>query len=105
MSRSWEAACGGATVKRMDEARRARLIEEEERRARRMRFLVDLTTSTLYQDSRMSLEEARQLVRQTRMAVLRLFPGKEGTFDLLLLPRFERILYERWGEGMDGMVH
>ncbi len=89
----------------MDDDERARLIEEERRRARRMRFLVDLTTSTLYQDSRMTLEEARHLVRQTRRAVLRLFPGKEFTFELLLRPRFERILYERWGKGMDGTVH
>lgn len=89
----------------MDDQRREELIQEEQRRARRMRFLVDLTTSTLYQDSRMTLEEARELIRKTRQAVLRLFPGKEQTFDLLLLPRFERILYERWGEGMDGWVN
>ncbi len=89
----------------MNQEQRKRAIEEEERRARRMRFMVDLTTSALYQDARMTLDEARELVRQTRRAVLRLFPGKEHTFDLLLLPRFERILYERWGQGMDGWVN
>ncbi len=70
-----------------------------------MRLLVDLTTSALCQDSTMSLEEARRMVKGTEKAVLTLFPGKQRTFDLLLLPRFERILHERWGAGLERYVH
>lgn len=82
-----------------------RLIEEEKKKMRRLRFLVDLTTGVLYQDSSLSLKESRQMVENLRKAVLRMFPGKEKTFDLVLLPRFERILKERWGQGFDPTVH
>ncbi|MGH9340731.1 MAG: hypothetical protein ACRD1R_14340 [Acidobacteriota bacterium] len=84
---------------------RERLIREEEKKSRRVRFLVDLTTSVLYQDSSLSLDEARQMVRNTEKAILKMFPGKQQTFDMLLLPRFERILHERWGEGLDYTIH
>lgn len=87
------------------EENREQLIEEEKRRTRRLRFLVDLTTSTLYQDQTLSLVEARQIVWNVKRMVTQLFPGKEETFDLILLPRFERILYERWGVGMSDVVH
>ncbi len=85
--------------------RREELIQEEKRKTRRLRVLVDLTTSVLYQDSSLSLEEARQMVRGTEKAILELFPDKQQTFDIVLLPRFERILRERWGVGMDSTVH
>ena len=81
------------------------LIQEENRRLRRMRFLVDLTLSVLYQDPRLTLAEARQMVRRTERAVLSMFPGKEFTFHLLLMPRFERVLRKRWGKGMEPTIH
>jgi len=89
----------------MDEQERQRLIKEEEKNIRRLRFLVDLTTSVLYQDQTLTLEEARTMVRNTEKAILTMFPDKQQTFDIVLLPRFERILHERWGAGMSGLVH
>jgi hypothetical protein len=89
----------------MDEQERERLIKEEEKNIRRLRFLVDLTTSVLYQDETLTLEEARNVVRNTKRAILAMFPDKQQTFDIVLLPRFERILHERWGTGMSGLVH
>ena len=62
-------------------------IVEEERRLRRLRFLVDLTTGVLYQDPSLNLKEARQLVDGLRKAILKLFPGKEKTFEIVLRPR------------------
>ncbi len=76
---------------------REHLIQEEQRRIRRLRVLVDLTTSVLYQDASLTLEEARQLVEGTENAILKMFPDKQQTFDIVLRPRFERILLERWG--------
>ena len=89
----------------MDKQEKERLIEEEQRNIRRLRFLVDLTTSVLYQDQTLTLEEARNMVRNTEKAILTMFPDKQQTFDIVLLPRFERILQERWGAGMNGFVH
>ena len=67
--------------------------------------MVDLTTSILYQDPTLKLEQARALIRNTEKAVLGMFPDKQLTFDIVLLPRFERILKERWVEGFHGIVH
>ena len=90
----------------MDSAgERERLIEEERRKIRRLQLLVDLTANLLYQDGTLSLQQARAIVRGTEKAVLRMFPDKQFTFDLVLLPRFSRILRERWGAGLDDAVH
>jgi len=89
----------------MEKEERDRLIQEEEKKIRRLRFLVDLTTNVLYQDSSLTLEEARIMVRNTEKAILAMFPDKQQTFDIVLLPRFERILHERWGTGLDSVVH
>ncbi len=85
----------------MEVDRREELIQEEKEKTRRLRVLVDLTTSVLYQDSSLTLEEARQIVRGTEKAILEMFPDKQQTFDIVLLPRFERILRERWGVKQD----
>jgi hypothetical protein len=81
------------------------LLEEENRKIKQLRVMVDLTKNTLYQDPSLNLTEAREMVFNLRKAATKLFPGKEGTFDLILLPRFERIVRERWGEGLDPVVN
>ena len=84
---------------------RERLIQEENKRIRRLRFLVDLTVSLLYQDISLTLTQGRKIVQNTEKTILRMFPDKHLTFDVVLLPRFERVLRERWGQGMDDTVH
>ncbi len=76
---------------------REHLIQEEKKRIRRLRVLVVLTTNVLYQDAALTLEEALQLVEGAERAILKMFPDKQQTFDIVLRPRFERILRERWG--------
>ncbi len=80
---------------------REHLIQEEKKKIRRLRVLVDLTTSVLYQDAALTLEEAHQLVEGAEKAILKMFPDKQQTFDIVLRPRFERILQERWGRESD----
>ncbi len=80
-------------------------IEEENRRLRWLRIQSDFLKAVLYQDRRLTLKSARKLVYDFRQRVLEAFPGRAETFDLVLLPRFERILRERWGEGLDPHVH
>lgn len=89
----------------MESDEKQRLIEEEQTKIRRLRFLVDLTTSVLYQDEKMTIQEARVIVRNTEKAILAMFPDKQQTFDIVLLPRFERILQERWGAGLNHPVN
>jgi hypothetical protein len=68
-------------------------ILEESRRIRRLRIAVHLALSCIAQGG-MSMEEARALEDATRMAALRLFPGKGPTFDLIYAPQFERMIRE-----------
>ena len=81
-------------------------IKKEDCRIRWLRLQVDLTRAILYQDPELDLDSARTMVLELREKVLKEFPGKDDTFDLILLPRFERILRERWSGGLvdDGPV-
>ena len=72
-------------------------IEHENKMIRRLRFLVDLTFATIVQDCDMTLEQAWQHVLALKGAAVSMFPGKEATFDLIYLPRFSRLLQERFG--------
>ena len=44
----------------------------------------------------MPLEEARAVVKGVKKQALLLFPEKEETFDLIYLPRFRRLLKEKY---------
>ena len=72
-------------------------IEHENKMIRRLRFLVDLTFATIVQDYDMTLEQAWHHVLALKGAAVWMFPGKEETFDLVYLPRFSRLLQERFG--------
>ena len=73
-------------------------LEEEEHRLRWLRIQSDLLKAVLWQDRQLDLPAARSLVFAFRRSVLERFPGQEETFDLILLPRFERVIRERWAE-------
>ena len=75
---------------------RAALIAQEHLLIRRLRFLVDLTFATIAQDDSITLDEAWDHVRALKSAAVAMFPGKETTFDLVYLPRFSRLLQERF---------
>jgi hypothetical protein len=75
------------------EAERSEALAEEQARARRLRVIVDLTTAVLMQ-GRLSHDEARELVGAARQRALELFPDKADTYDLILAPRFERLIRE-----------
>ncbi len=68
---------------------------EEERRMKRLRFIVDLTQAILMQ-SDLTLQEAHRLMEDTKKSVLRLFPDKEDVYELIYTPRFHRIIVERF---------
>ena len=68
-------------------------IAEEQARADRLRRTVDVACAVLRQ-GQLSRAEAEALVADTRRRALELFPGKEDVFDLVLAPRFRRILDE-----------
>jgi hypothetical protein len=70
-------------------------IRDENRRVRRLQVVVDLVTNLLYQTD-MPVEEAADLVAQTRQFALHLFPDKELAYDLIYQSRFKRLLAEKY---------
>ena len=68
-------------------------LAEERRRLRILRTVVDLTCSLLAQQ-RMTRRAAERLVAAARKQVLELFPDKEQAYELILAPRFERLMNE-----------
>ena len=81
----------------MEDRERKALIELEDKLIRRLRFLVNLTFATIAQDDSLTLEQAWEHVLALKGAAVAMFPGKEATFDLLYMPRFSRLLAERYG--------
>ena len=73
-------------------------IDEERRRADRLRRTVDLACAWLRQ-ARPPRHEAEAVVAFTKRRVLELFPDKEDVWKLVLAPRFARILDEFCGRG------
>ena len=79
-------------------------VAEEQARADRLRRTVDVACALLRQ-GHLSRDEAEALVADTRRRALALFPGKEDVFDLVLAPRFRRIVEEFCTGGMLASAH
>jgi hypothetical protein len=67
--------------------------DDERRRLRQLKMVVDLTANVLAQ-GRMTRAEGEALVAAARKRVLELFPDKAETYELILAPRFARLLEE-----------
>jgi len=70
-------------------------LAEEEKRMRRLRWIVDLNQAVLMQAD-LTLREAFDIIKGTKQAALALFPDKGEVFDLIYAPRFKRIIRERF---------
>lgn len=72
-----------------------RLIEEENKKIRRLQLMVELTIQLLYQTHDLTLTEGFQHIENARKFAGQLFPDKIKTFDLIYRPRMLRVLRER----------
>jgi hypothetical protein len=72
-------------------------LEDENRRIRYLKMIVNLGLALLRQE-RLSRREAEQIVESIRRSALRMFPGKESTWEIVYAPRFRRAIEERWGK-------
>jgi hypothetical protein len=75
-------------------------VNDENRKIRYLRFLVDLSILSIQQDD-LLLEEALGRVEEVKKAACSLFPGKEDTFELIYRPRFMRVIEERFGPPLE----
>jgi hypothetical protein len=70
-------------------------IREENRKVRRLQIVVNLVLNVVAQTD-MPIEEASELVAQTRRFALNLFPDKELAYDIIYQPKFKRLLTEKY---------
>jgi hypothetical protein len=68
---------------------------EEEKKMRALRLIVDYTEASLIQLAFTPIE-AYRLVQDTKRLILKLFPDKEDTYELIYAPRFQRIIDEKF---------
>ena len=68
-------------------------LQEEERRIRYVRFIVDFTSGVIMQGT-LSRREAEAMVSAARARILELFSGAEHTYELVYSRRFRRLLEE-----------
>lgn len=69
---------------------------EEERKLRRLRLIISLTTSVIAEGN-LSFNESLRMIEGAKRAALAIFPDKEAVFDLIYIPRFRRLLNEVYG--------
>ena len=69
-------------------------IIDEQLRMGRLKRVVDITAYWLEQGS-FNHEEALSIIEHARGEILKLCPGKEEVFELVIRPRFARVLTER----------
>ena len=69
---------------------------QEQKLIRRLQMMMNLVMQTIAQDTSLSIDEASQMIADSRKAALAMFPGKELAYDLIWRPRFQRLMRERF---------
>jgi len=81
---------------RREQAQSQAEIAEENRRIRRLQIMISMVMSVICQDSSLTLEQASELVANTKHAALAMFPDKELAYDIIYKPRLQRLMRERF---------
>jgi hypothetical protein len=71
-------------------------IAEEQKLIRRLQMMMNLVMQTIAQDRSLTIDEASQMIADSRKAALAMFPGKELAYDIIWRPRFQRLMLERF---------
>lgn len=71
-------------------------IEDENRKIRRLQIMMNMVMSVISQDTDLTVEEASELVANSKRAALAMFPDKEFAYDIIYKPRLQRLMNERF---------
>ncbi len=69
---------------------------EEQKLIRRLQMMMNMVMQVIAQDGSLTINEAAQMIADSRKAALAMFPGKELAYDLIWRPRFQRLMRERF---------
>jgi hypothetical protein len=75
-------------------ARKPELTEDQ--KLRRLQMMINMVMQVIAQDATVSVDDASQMIADTRRAALALFPDKELAYDIIYKPRFQRLMRERY---------
>lgn len=71
-------------------------LSEEGKKLRRLQMMMNMVMSVIGQDPNLTVEQASEMVADSRRAALAMFPDKELAFNLLWKPRLQRLMTERF---------
>ncbi|HMD21697.1 MAG TPA: hypothetical protein VKH40_15330 [Alloacidobacterium sp.] len=71
-------------------------LHEEQRKIRRLQMMMNMVMSVISQDDTMTVDEAAEMVADSRRAALTMFPDKELAYNLIYKPRLQRLMRERY---------
>ncbi len=69
---------------------------EEQKLIRRLQLMMNMVMQVIAQDASLTVDDASQMIADSRKAALAMFPGKELAYDLIWKPRFQRLMRERF---------
>lgn len=69
---------------------------EEQKLIRRLQMMMNMVMQVIAQDASLTVDDASQMIADSRKAALAMFPGKELAYDLIWKPRFQRLMRERF---------
>jgi hypothetical protein len=101
---------GSSQSDRNDESSRSRLSSppsvpsdqstqekiEEQRKIRRLQMMMDMVMSVISQDGSLTVDQAAELVADSKKAALAMFPDKELAYNIIYKPRLQRLMRERY---------
>jgi len=70
--------------------------EDERRKLRRLQIMMNMVMSVISQDDTLTVDEAAEMVADSRKAALAMFPDKELAYNLIYKPRLQRLMRERY---------
>jgi RNase H-fold protein (predicted Holliday junction resolvase) len=70
--------------------------QEEQKLIRRLQMMMNMVMQVIAQDPSLSVDDASQMIADSKKAALAMFPGKELAYELIWKPRFQRVMRERF---------
>lgn len=71
-------------------------LREEQRKIRRLQIMMNMVMAVISQDDKLTVDEAAEMVADSRKAALAMFPDKELAYNLIYKPRLQRLMRERY---------
>ena len=69
---------------------------EEGKLIRRLQMMMNMVMQVIAQDGSLTIDEASQMIADSKKAALAMFPDKELAYEIIWRPRFQRLMRERF---------